>query len=75
MASVDTICFLKINKETIGLQVLEVGSQRCFQKQPSKGLLIERFSKNMQQIYWRTPMPKSDFNKVALQLHRNHTSA
>ena len=29
----------------------------------------------MQQLYRRTPMPKSDFNKVALQLYRNRTSA
>ena len=29
----------------------------------------------MQQIYKRTPMPKCDFSKVALQLYRNHTLA
>ena len=29
----------------------------------------------MQQIYKRTPMPKCDFNKAALQFYRNHTSA
>ena len=29
----------------------------------------------MQQIYWRTPMPKSNFNKVALQFYWNHISA
>ena len=29
----------------------------------------------MQQIYRRTAMPKCDFNKVALQLYWNHTSA
>ena len=28
----------------------------------------------MQQVYWRTPMPKCDFNKVAKQLYRNYTS-
>ena len=38
------------------------------------GVLRKRFSENMQQIYWRTPMPKCDFNKVALQLYWNHTS-
>ena len=26
----------------------------------------------MQQIYWKTLMPKCDFNKVALQLYWNH---
>ena len=29
----------------------------------------------MQQIYRRAPMPKCDFNKDALQLYWNHTSA
>ena len=35
------------------------------QKQPSRSVLINRCSGNMQQIYWITPMPKCDFNKVA----------
>ena len=30
---------------------------------------------NLQQIHWRTPMPKCDFNKVAKQLYWNHTLA
>ena len=30
---------------------------------------------NIQQIYQRTPKQKCDFNKVALYLHGNHTSA
>ena len=34
------------------------------------GVLRKRCSENKQQIYKKTPMPKSDFNKVAL-----HTSA
>ena len=38
-----------------------------YQKQPSPGNLIKRCSENLQQIY-RTPMPKSDFNKVAKQV-------
>ena len=37
------------------------------QKQPSRGVLRKRRSKNMLQIYRRTPMPKCDFNKVAKQ--------
>ena len=45
------------------------------QKQPSIAVLGKRCSENMQQIYRRTPMPKCDFNKVALQLYWNHTSA
>ena len=41
-------------------QVSEAATNRVFFK--------KRCSENMQQIYRRTPMPKSDFNKVALQL-------
>ena len=36
------------------------------QKHPSRGVLRKKCSVNMQQIYRRTPMPKYDFNKVAL---------
>ena len=39
-----------------------------FQKQPPRGAPRKRCSENMQQIYRRTPMPKCDFNKVALHL-------
>ena len=39
------------------------------QKQPSRGILRRRHSENMQQIYMRTPIPKCDFNKVALKLY------
>ena len=45
------------------------------QKQPSKGVNKKMYSKNMQQIYRRTQMPKCYFNKVALQFYWNHTSA
>ena len=45
------------------------------QKQPSRAVLGKRCSENMQQIYRRTPMPKCDFNKVALQVYCNRTSA
>ena len=41
------------------------------QKQPSINILKKRCSKNMQKIYWKAPMLKCDFNKVAKQLrHR-----
>ena len=40
-----------------------------YQKQPSRGILRKRCSENMQKIYRRTPMPKCNFNKVALQLY------
>ena len=39
------------------------------QKQPIRGVLIKRCSKNMQQIYRRTLMLKYDFNIIALQLY------
>ena len=39
------------------------------QEQPSRGVLMKRCSENMQQIYRRTPMPKCDLNKVALQIY------
>ena len=41
----------------------------CFQKQPPRGVPRKRCSKNMHEIYRRTPMPKCDFNKVAKQLY------
>ena len=40
--------------------------QNNVQKYPSKSVFRKRCSENMQQIYKRTPMPKCDFNKVAL---------
>ena len=42
------------------------------QKQPSKGILKKRCSGNMKQIYRRTPMPKSNFNRIAKQLSVSH---
>ena len=45
------------------------------EKQPHGGVVIKGCSENMQQIFRRIPMPKCDFNKVALQFYWNHTSA
>ena len=60
--------FLKLRKSNIS-------RVNCIvQKQPSRGVLRRRCSKHRHQIYRRTPMSKSDFNKVALQLYENHTS-
>ena len=42
--------------------------KKSVQKQPLIGVLKKRCSENVQQIYWITPMPKCDFNKVVLQL-------
>ena len=38
-------------------------------RQSCRGVHEKRCSENMQQIYRRTPMPKSDFNKVAERSH------
>ena len=38
---------------------------KLLQKHPFRNILEESCSKNMQQIYRETPMPKCDFNKVA----------
>ena len=40
-----------------------------FQKQPSRDALRKSCSKNMLQIYRRTPMRKCDFNKVTIQVN------
>ena len=45
------------------------------QTQPSRGVHRKRCPENMQPTYRRTPMPKCDFNKVALSLYWNRTSA
>ena len=45
---------------------------KYIQKQPSRDVVRKRCSENVQQIYWRTPMPKCDFNKVAKQLLKLH---
>ena len=44
------------------------------QKQFRRDILLKTSYKNMQQIYGRTPVWKSDFNKVAKQLYWNRTS-
>ena len=41
----------------------------------SGGVLRKKYSKNMQQMYRRTPTPKCNFNKVAKELYWNYTSA
>ena len=37
------------------------------QKQPSRCVLLRKYFQNFHQIYCKSPMPKCDFNKVALQ--------
>ena len=42
------------------------------QKQPSRGVLKKSCSENMEQIYRTTPMPKRDFNNVAIEITLRH---
>ena len=55
------------NKTAVIPESLKVSSQKKVQKQFSRGALRKGCSENMQQIYRRTPMLESDFNKVAEQ--------
>ena len=43
-----------------------------FQKHPPRGVPRKRCSENMQQICRRKPMPKCDFNKVAIEITLRH---
>ena len=43
------------------------------EKQPSRGAIIKTHPEKYHQIHRRTPMPKCDPNKVAVQLYRSHT--
>ena len=48
--------------------VFEYNQCKKQQKQPPSGVPRKRCSENMQEMYRRTPMPKCDFNKVAVAL-------
>ena len=54
--------------------LLSCSIAQCW-KRPSRCVLRERCSENMQQIYRRTPMLKCDFDEVTWQISWNHTSA
>ena len=66
---------LQVTLEIFASSGFIVGSLNTglLQKQRSRGALRKKCSENMQQIYRRTLILKSDFNKVALKLYRNHT--
>ena len=49
------------------------GLRLKLQKHPSRGVPRKKCSENMQEIYWRTPITKCDFNKAAKQLSWNLT--
>ena len=53
--------------------MVDLKKEITLQKQSSRCVPGKRCSENTQQIYRRTPMPKCDFNEVALQLVWNHT--
>ena len=42
------------------------------QKESSRGVLEKSCSENLQQTYWRTLMPKCDFNKVGFEITLRH---
>ena len=45
------------------------------QKQSFRGVHRKRFSENLQQIYWRTPLVKCDFKNVSKKVYCNNISA
>ena len=67
--------FFKVDLKEVKIHILDSETSFKYQQQPPRGVPRNRCSENMQQIYRRTPMPKCDFNKVALQLYWNYTSA
>ena len=64
---------INLQKKKIRVWLISVVLCRTkkYQKQPSRGVLIKRLKNSAN--YRRTTMPKCGFNKVALQLYRNHT--
>ena len=60
MMIMKNMCFKQL------LNSIQLASTLIIQNQPSRVVLRKRCSKNMQQIYRRTPMPKCDF-KVTFQ--------
>ena len=67
--------FFKVDLKEVKIHILDSETSFKYQQQPPRGVPRNWCSENMQQIYRRTPMPKCDFNKVALQLYWNYTSA
>ena len=63
--------FTKKKKIRVWLISVVFCRTKKYQKQPSRGGLIKRLKNSAN--YRRTTMPKCGFNKVALQLYRNHT--
>ena len=57
------------------LDIMASMLNKNLQNHSPTGVRQNSCSANMQQIYRRTTTWKCDFNKVAMQLQRNHTSA
>ena len=58
----------------IEIKIIKKYSKLCLrlvnkQKQPSRGVVKEKCTENMQQLYRRTPMPKCDFNNIIKLWH------
>ena len=51
------------------LRIRNLNHNNKKQKQPPRGVARKRCSEKIHQIYRRIPMPKYNFNKVALQLY------
>ena len=69
ISKVESNCHKKVKKLFVKTILWLVISRRS-----PPGVLWKRCSENMQQICRRTPMPKCDFNEVALQFYWNHIS-
>ena len=67
--NVASIYFSVFNKTSPGSWVEHKDFVTCYcspEAEPPRGVPWKECSENMQQIYRRTPMPKCNFNKVAL---------
>ena len=63
-----------LNEVTYYFLVRCCSAMRNLNEVMSRGVLRKKCSENMQQVYWRTPMPKSDSNTVAGTLLKSHFS-
>ena len=70
-----TLCILSEKSIKLTMLKFPMLTLKFNQKQPSRDVHIKRISENMQQVYERKPMPKCDFNNVALWLYWDRTSA
>ena len=62
----EIICLCNMKQASVSIYRY---AQMYVQKQPSRCAIKKRCSGKMQQIFKRAPMPKFDFNKIALQIY------